>query len=203
MHTTPILPRKRGAAAILTTFGLAAGCFIAVPLAQFVDDPEPAKTPIVDISPNLPPPLPLIIPPEPKPEPKLAIKDPPKPPPIIPVIDMIPTDLVPGTIIPYSDPTDWIPKPDPIYLPGDMDSPPELVFQVTPNPRSQRTGMVQVKLIVDTSGQVSEISIMGHSDPVLEQACRQAVAKWRFKPGYVRGVPVRFQVIVPFQFKGR
>ncbi|PTX98947.1 energy transducer TonB [Opitutus sp. ER46] len=84
----------------------------------------------------------------------------------------------------------------------------------TPNPRTRippeypplarrdgREGEVHVEFVVDESGRVTEARAVHTSDSVFNDAAVRAVSKWRFEPGTVNGVPVRFRMVVPMVFR--
>jgi TonB family protein len=64
------------------------------------------------------------------------------------------------------------------------------------------SGKVVVKFVVESDGRVSRPSILeAHPQGVFEQNALDAILRWRFKPGSVRGIPVATSVILPFQFQ--
>ncbi len=83
------------------------------------------------------------------------------------------------------------------FRPGDLDQPLRAVSRMPPQypmraKRRNIEGWVQVQFVVDRQGRVAEVEILDHEPPgVFEQAVRQSVAKWRFEPGTVGGVPVQ------------
>jgi protein TonB len=61
-------------------------------------------------------------------------------------------------------------------------------------------GEVQVFLVVETNGRVVEASIHKSSNPGFNQPAIDAVLRWRFEPGLVKGKPVAFKMIAPINF---
>lgn len=90
-----------------------------------------------------------------------------------------------------------------------VDKPPRLIFRVPPiYPAHAETqnieGEVFVRLLVGTHGRVEQVEIRkARPSGIFEIAARQAVRKWRFKPGKFRGRPVRTWVRqrITFQLK--
>jgi periplasmic protein TonB len=63
-------------------------------------------------------------------------------------------------------------------------------------------GEVDVKFLVDTTGQVSRISILRSSPPDLfDDSVLAALSAWRFSPGAVRGRPVNTWVTTTIAFR--
>lgn len=63
-------------------------------------------------------------------------------------------------------------------------------------------GTVILKVLIGTDGNVSDIDIQetsGHS--ILDQAARETVGGWRFKPGYRGNEPVEMWIRVPIRFE--
>lgn len=89
----------------------------------------------------------------------------------------------------------------------DLDQPLRAVSRMPPQypmraKRRNIEGWVQVQLVVDQQGRVAEVEILDQEPPgVFEQAVRQSVAKWRFEPGTVAGVPVQTVAETRIRFK--
>jgi TonB family protein len=62
-------------------------------------------------------------------------------------------------------------------------------------------GNVVISLTVGKDGVPSDLKIDQASNPNLGRACLTAAAKWRFKPGTIKGKPVRSRVLIPFKFQ--
>lgn len=63
-------------------------------------------------------------------------------------------------------------------------------------------GTVNVRCQVDSSGQVTSVSVAKSSGfKLLDDAALKVVGKWKFKPAYKDGVSVPGTVVVPVQFK--
>ncbi len=88
-----------------------------------------------------------------------------------------------------------------------MDKPPVILSRVEPDyPHSAKSrnlsGKVVVKILVDRQGQVQKASVLEATPPgVFDQSVMEAVAKWRFKPGQIKGKPVSTWVVLPIRFK--
>jgi protein TonB len=91
------------------------------------------------------------------------------------------------------------------YNPDVLDHTPEAVRQPQPiYPLSAKTagenGEVVVTFAVDESGRVLNPRVVSSSDPVFEEPTLRAIEQWRFRPGTVHGVPVRFRMSVPVAY---
>jgi protein TonB len=62
-------------------------------------------------------------------------------------------------------------------------------------------GSVLISLTVGKDGVPSDLKIEQASNPKLGGSCLTAAAKWRFKPGTIKGKPVRSRVSIPFKFQ--
>jgi len=63
-------------------------------------------------------------------------------------------------------------------------------------------GMVIIRVVVDTEGNVAQANIM-KSAPGLDQAALKAVKKWKFSPGVNGGKKVKVEMLLPVKFKIR
>lgn len=78
-----------------------------------------------------------------------------------------------------------------------VDKPPRLILRVPPTyPAHAETqnieGEVHARLLVGVHGRVERVEVLkARPSGVFESAARQAMRKWRFKPGQFRGRPVR------------
>jgi protein TonB len=63
------------------------------------------------------------------------------------------------------------------------------------------SGDVVVTFVVDESGHVLNPRVVSSSDPVFEEPTLRAIEQWRFAPGTLHGVPVRFRMSVPVAFR--
>jgi protein TonB len=91
------------------------------------------------------------------------------------------------------------------YSPDVLDHTPEAVRQPQPiypmeARHSGESGEVVVAFVVDESGRVLNPHVVSSSDPVFEEPTRRAIEQWRFAPGTLHGVPVRFRMSVPVEF---
>ncbi|ATC62752.1 hypothetical protein CMV30_01530 [Nibricoccus aquaticus] len=62
-------------------------------------------------------------------------------------------------------------------------------------------GSVLISLTVGKDGVPSDLKVDQASNPNLGRVCLTAAAKWRFKPGTIKGKPVRSRVSIPFKFQ--
>ncbi len=90
---------------------------------------------------------------------------------------------------------------------GELDSPPVPVRQFRPvypfmARRQGITGTVTVRFLVNSSGTVENISVVSSKpEGVFDQAVKDCIIKWRFKPGIYEGKAVATWVVVPISFK--
>ena len=56
-----------------------------------------------------------------------------------------------------------------------------------------------ISCIVERDGTPTDLQVESATDVVLGKRCLSAVAQWRFKPGMIKGVPVRTRVSIPFK----
>lgn len=95
-----------------------------------------------------------------------------------------------------------------IGTPGHAVSAPLLIFKVEPEfseeaRKAKYSGIVLLSIVVDASGRASDFQVLRSPGLGLDQKAIEAVAKWRFKPGYQDGkavvtgatVEVRFQLL--------
>jgi TonB family protein len=121
------------------------------------------------------------------------------------------TPELPG--IPVALPGPWLPgnpgRPiGPVGLtvsPDLLDHAPEAVRQpqpIYPTDAKNRgeSGEVVVTFVVDELGRVLNPRVVSSSDPIFEQATIRAIGQWRFAPGTLHGVRVRFRMSVPVAF---
>lgn len=64
-------------------------------------------------------------------------------------------------------------------------------------------GSVVIQVIVDRNGNATNAEVVKSTDPALARACLEAARKWRFKPGTIKGKPVKARILVPFTFGSR
>lgn len=88
-----------------------------------------------------------------------------------------------------------------------VDQPPRVLVKHPPAyPRKARTlgigGRVVVRFLVDRDGQVSRPGILeAKPQGYFEQSALEAVSRWRFKPGCVKGQAVATWITLPVQFR--
>lgn len=85
---------------------------------------------------------------------------------------------------------------------SELDERPTPIAQADPDLSSgQRAegGSALVSLVVGKDGIPTDLKVEQASSPAFGKACLAAAAKWRFKPGAVRGKPARSRVTIPFK----
>jgi protein TonB len=88
----------------------------------------------------------------------------------------------------------------------ELDQPPQPVVRVPPPyPYKARErnieGIVQVKMLVDTNGSVSQVQILdSRPKGMFEESVLKAVPKWKFNPGKIEGRVVTAWVVLPIRF---
>ena len=88
---------------------------------------------------------------------------------------------------------------------SELDTRPSPIAQADPDLTDRQLsdgGTALISLIVGRDGVPTEIKIEQQSSALFGKACLVAAAKWRFKPGMVRGKPVRTRVSIPFKVSG-
>jgi len=95
---------------------------------------------------------------------------------------------------------------EPLRVGGDV-TPPKIIKQVKPRypevaKAARVQGIVILEAVINASGQVEGVTVLrGH--PLLEQAAKDAIVKWKFEPGKLNGNPVKvfFTLTVNFTLK--
>ena len=62
-------------------------------------------------------------------------------------------------------------------------------------------GTVYLSVLIDASGQVSQIYLLHGLGMGLDRKAIEAVKKWRFKPALMHGEPVPFEMIIEAIFQ--
>lgn len=70
--------------------------------------------------------------------------------------------------------------------------------ELTPALRSEG-GSATIEFVVGKDGTPSEMKVLNSSNPAFGRACLAATAKWKFRPGVVRGKPVKTRMTAPFR----
>ena len=91
------------------------------------------------------------------------------------------------------------------FNPESLDHTPEALKQPQPiypiNAKNTgENGEVVVTFVVDESGRVLNPHVVSSTDPIFEEPTIRAIGQWRFVPGTLHGVPVRFRMRVPVAF---
>jgi len=90
-----------------------------------------------------------------------------------------------------------------------FDDPPKLTFQAPVRypeiaREAEMEGTVNVLVYVDERGRVFDAIVVSSSVPsILQDEALRAARKCRFKPGKQRNVPVKTQIMIPFNFQIR
>jgi protein TonB len=93
-----------------------------------------------------------------------------------------------------------------VFNSGDLDQPPEKVWQTKPAyPYKARQrnieGYVKVKMLVRADGTVGEVSVLDAKPKGLfDEAAMKAVPQWRFQPGIIDGQAVPSWVVTTIRF---
>ncbi|MFT3782370.1 MAG: TonB family protein [Nibricoccus sp.] len=85
---------------------------------------------------------------------------------------------------------------------SELDERPVPIAQADPDlSSSQRAegGTAIISLVVGRDGVPTELKVEQASNQAFGKACLAAAAKWRFKPGVVRGKPAKSRVTIPFK----
>jgi protein TonB len=90
-----------------------------------------------------------------------------------------------------------------------FDDPPKLTFQAPVRypeiaREAEMEGIVQVLVYVDERGKVFDAVVMNATVPkILQDEALRAARRCKFKPGKQRNVPVKTQIMIPFNFRIR
>ena len=91
-----------------------------------------------------------------------------------------------------------------LFSMAELDQEPRVLRQgppdITPAVRRAGQGTVWIIFIVDEQGRVQNPRVWKAVSPVLDKAALDAVRKWEFEPGKVKGKPVRFPMRIPITF---
>ncbi len=96
---------------------------------------------------------------------------------------------------------------DMVFNLSDLDRKPQLINRIQPvypyeARRKEINGRVILRFIVDREGNVRNIRVVrAEPEGLFEENAKEAVGKWRFKPGYFSGEPVNTRVTVPIKFE--
>jgi TonB family protein len=71
--------------------------------------------------------------------------------------------------------------------------------QVKERKKKRIQGLVQLLVVITTSGDVSEEKVI-NGDPLLANACIDAVKQWKFHPYLLNGSPVEVETTLAFNF---
>ncbi len=63
------------------------------------------------------------------------------------------------------------------------------------------SGIVKTSLVIDQNGKVSDINVISSPNEALSDEVRKAIARWEYKPGRIKGVPVKVQTTVEISFQ--
>ncbi len=94
-----------------------------------------------------------------------------------------------------------------VFNMSDLDRKPQLINRVQPvypyeARRKEINGKVILRFVVDREGRVHNVKVLrAEPEGLFEENAREAVKKWRFKPGYFSGEPVNTRVTVPITFE--
>jgi TonB family protein len=84
---------------------------------------------------------------------------------------------------------------------NELDTRPEVIKRVQPSLTYRMEvagGNVTISCVVDRDGVPKNLRIDKQTDTELGKRCLEAAAQWRFKPGMIKGKPVKTRVTLPF-----
>ncbi len=93
-----------------------------------------------------------------------------------------------------------------IFEEKELDKPPAAIRRVKPDypyiaRELNKTGIVKLSFIINQDGQISDIKIIGETEPgVFSKSALNALNKWRFTPGILNGKKVSARVTLDFKF---
>ncbi len=87
-----------------------------------------------------------------------------------------------------------------------FDTPPDPTERVNPKypevaAKAGIQGDVFLKVSIDAAGTVTGAEVLKSVHPALDNAAKDAVQAWKFKPAMKDGKPVAVSVTIPFRFK--
>ena len=88
----------------------------------------------------------------------------------------------------------------------ELDERPVTIKAVEPTMSYQMSltgGTATVSLVVGRDGVPTDLKVESASDRAVGVSCLEAAAKWRFKPGTIKGHPVKVRVSLPFNIAAR
>ena len=101
------------------------------------------------------------------------------------------------------------PATDGVHMPGGEVRPARVLTRVEPKypsafARIRMSATVKIRCIIDRNGQVRDAEIVTSSFPPFNESVIEALHRWTFAPGTMRGTPVDtyFELTVRFQTKG-
>lgn len=93
---------------------------------------------------------------------------------------------------------------DAMFSLADLDQKPRPVVQtspvMTPQMRKKAPVTVNLLLVVDEEGRVTNPTVQTPGDPMFDNAALTAIKQWRYEPGRRKGKPVRFRLRQPITF---
>jgi|GEM_PF-4077087 len=206
MTNTPPRIDKRGAMPAVVTLAITGLVFTSIPLAQWFDGMIDRKDNSVQEVEFIPHKDEVIVQEVPKEEPKKALDDI-KPPSIEDLVVMASKlDIKWATINTGTgiNKDGFMPKGiEDIVDSSMLDTNPRPITRVRPNYADSQKGRVDILLIVNERGIVTDASVRKSSHPLLSRIALNAARQWRFEPGYVNGRPTKFKVMIPFLFNGK
>ena len=95
-----------------------------------------------------------------------------------------------------------LPAEDRVAPPAELDERPVPIKTVAPvvGSNMRHGGSVTIDFVVERDGTPSEIKVESSTNEELGKRCLAAVAQWQFKPGAIKGVPVRTRLSQLFKF---
>ena len=92
-----------------------------------------------------------------------------------------------------------------VFEEGQTDEPPVILFSTPPKyPYKARNqgieGVVLIVILIDRNGRPLRVSFESLPHEIFRKPVEEAVAKWRFRPAYHKGMPVRIRVRQEFEF---
>jgi protein TonB len=93
-----------------------------------------------------------------------------------------------------------------ILRPGGDVRPPQLIARVEPaypeiEIKLRREGTVILEAIITTDGAVNEVRVLKSANAILDEAAKQAVMQWRYRPATLNGRAVNVYLTVTVSFR--
>jgi TonB family protein len=92
------------------------------------------------------------------------------------------------------------PAAQPSKVGGDVLPPTPIFRPEPPTDKGSKHGTVQIQVLIDTNGFVSEAKVIKSLEPERDESALTTVRLWRFRPATLHGLPVAMRAIIDINF---